>query len=97
MDDYDYYDPDGGDPVAGRDDDDVWTDAVIEDTVRCCVCGRSFTLGGNDGVFIDASEVKLRTGCNGVFCVGCAEKVSLAYAEFLSEMGEDDPGPRKKS
>ena len=67
-------------------------DAIIEDTVHCCVCGCSFLCGGNDGVFIDAAKVKLRPGCNGAFCIQCAAEIFAEYKKALDEMSVCEHG-----
>ncbi len=69
-------------------------DAIIEDTVHCCVCGLRMTLG-NDLVVIDGAKVKFAPGSNGVFCGACAQLVHEAYLEScedagLCEHGNDD-------
>lgn len=67
-------------------------DATVEDTVHCCVCGASFTLGGNDGVCLDGAEVRFRPECNGAFCVECARLVHNAYREALRQAGVCEHG-----
>lgn len=70
-------------------------DAIIEETIYCCMCGFSMRLGGNDEVIVDGDKVKLVPDCNGVFCSGCAELVHRAYLAVcdeagLCEHGDDD-------
>ena len=57
---------------------DDLTDAMIEDTTRCKVCGASFQLGGNDGVIIE--------GPNAAICIECAAEIYKEYEKALVGM-----------
>lgn len=69
------------------DEIDDLTDAIIEDTCRCDLCGASFVLGGNDYVIVNGGEVRFRDGCSGAFCAGCAAVIHKAYEELCREAG----------
>jgi hypothetical protein len=60
-------------------------DAIIEDTVHCCICGGSFVLGGNDGIVLDGAEVRLQPDCGSSMCIECAAMIHRLYEDYLRE------------
>lgn len=58
-------------------DIDTYTDAVIEDTVHCRICGGSFVLGCGETVIVGSHTV----------CCDCAKAAGKAYKQALRESG----------
>jgi hypothetical protein len=73
------------------DEIDDLTDAIIEDTCHCDLCGRPFLLGaGSDYVIIDVDGPGTTFGRIGPqlkLCCFCAKLVHDAYRENLHEAG----------
>jgi len=63
-------------------DIDSYTDAVIEDTVHCRICGGSFVLGCGEAVIVH----------NHTICCDCAKAAGEAYKQELRDAGVCEHG-----
>lgn len=67
-------------------------DAIIEDTVHCDLCGRSWVLGGSgDGIFptlpADHPSPDFADGCTQLkLCLDCAAFVARTYEQEAREL-----------
>jgi len=69
-----------------------WDDAIIEDTVRCHLCGASWALGGSDadGFLVELpattiGSVGYQAGGTLCICIECAHAVWEGYTKALRD------------
>jgi hypothetical protein len=73
---------------AASDEIDDLTDAIIEDTVHCDMCGAMWVLGGNDGLVINSPVKDIREFLGIAqlkLCCECIDYIARCCRDFVLE------------